>query len=186
MHVVLIEMVVDPICAIAFESEPEERDIMTRSPREAAEPLIGLPQLLVGALQGLGLLGGALGLYLLALRNDLGADTARSLAFIALTAGNLALVRSIGARGATLPRLFEAGHRAYWFVAIVATAIVAVCLLHPGLAALFGFALPPIGWALPAVALGLLLPLAFDLLKPLPAVRRALGGAAGNTSVGEN
>ena len=28
-----------------------------------------------------------------------------------------------------------------------------------------------------AIVLGLLLPLAFDLLKPLPAVRRALGGA---------
>lgn len=177
MHVVLIEMVVDPICAIAFENEPEERDIMARSPREAAEPLIGVAQLLVGAAQGVLLLGGALALYVCALREGLAADVARSLAFLALTAGNLALVRTIGARGSTLPRLFERGHRAYWIVASIASAIVAACLLHPGLAGLFGFALPPATWAAPAIVLGLLLPLAFDLLKPLPAIRRALGGA---------
>lgn len=38
MHVVLIEMVVDPICSIAFENEPTEPDLMQRGPRYPVEP----------------------------------------------------------------------------------------------------------------------------------------------------
>jgi Ca2+-transporting ATPase len=104
-------------------------------------------------------------------------DAQRSLAFVALTAGNLALVRVNGARGATLPRLFEAGHRVYWVVAGVASAIVSACMLWPSAAALFRFATPEPLHALGAAAAGIGAVLLFDLAKPLPAVRRALGGA---------
>jgi Ca2+-transporting ATPase len=104
-------------------------------------------------------------------------DVQRSLAFIALTAGNLALVRVNGARGATLPRLFERGHRVYWAVAALAAAIVALCMAWPAAAALFRFALPQPLHAAAAALAGILAVLAFDLVKPVPAVRRALGGA---------
>jgi Ca2+-transporting ATPase len=177
MHVVLIEMVVDPICSIAFENEPEERGIMRRPPRRADEPLVGLPQLAIGLAQGALLLLAVLAVHAVARTVGLTEDLQRSLAFVALTAGNLALVRVNGARGATLPRLFETGHRVYWLVATVAVAIVATCMLWPSAAALFRFAPPEPLHALAAAAAGVVAVLLFDLLKPVPAVRRALGGA---------
>ena len=175
MHVVLVEMVVDPICAIAFESEPGERDLMTRSPRRAAEPLLGLHQMLLGLAQGGFVLVGVIALYLAASAEGLGEAEARTLAFMALTAGNFALVRINGARGAALPRLFEAGHRAFWGVVIVASTIVAGCVLWPPAAALFGFAPPEAGWAAVAIAVGVASAALFEPCKALPWVRRTLG-----------
>lgn len=178
-HVVLIEMVIDPICSVAFEAEPEEAGLMRRPPRRAEEPLIGRSQLGLAAVQGLLLLAVVLGVQFAATALGQSAEVARSLAFLTLTAGNLMLVRVSGASGATLPRLFERGHAAYWIVAALASAIIGLCLLLPPLARLFGFDAPAPLAALLAVLAGLAATLAFDLLKPLPAVRRRLGGAAG-------
>ncbi|MFN9729664.1 MAG: cation-translocating P-type ATPase [Pseudomonadota bacterium] len=177
MHVVLIEMVVDPICSVAFEDEPEERGIMQRPPRRPDEPLVGWPQLAIGFAQGGLLLLAVLAVHFAARTAGLAEDVQRSLAFLALTAGNLALVRVNAARGATLPRLFEAGHRVYWIVTGAAAAIVAACMLWPAAAGLFRFAQPDPAHALAAAATGIAAVLLFDLAKPLPPVRRALGGA---------
>ncbi len=178
MHVVLIEMVVDPICSIAFESEPEEPGILRRPPRPASEPLIGWPQLLIGVAQGLVVLAGVLGVHAWARHLGLPEDTQRSLAFIALTAGNLALVRVTAVRGWTLARLVGAGRGVYWTVATIASAIVALTVYWPSAAALFGFAAPDPAHAALAIAAGIASALVFDLAKPLTTVRRALGAAA--------
>jgi len=175
MHVVLIEMVVDPICSVAFENEPEEQGIMQRPPRRASEPLIGARQLMLALVQGLLLLGTILAVHAWARSTGLSEDVQRSLAFITLTIGNLSLVRVNGARGATLPRLFQQGHRVYWLVAGSAALIVAICIWVPAAAALFRFAAPDAPHALLAAAAGMLAALSFDLCKLLPAVRRALG-----------
>jgi Ca2+-transporting ATPase len=177
MHVVLIEMVVDPICSVAFENEPEERGLMRRPPRPPAEPLIGVAQFALGLLQGVLLLAATLGVHFAARAAGLGDDAQRTLAFIALTAGNLALVRVNGARTATLARLFEAGHRVYWAVAGLAAAVVATCIAWAPAARLFRFETPDPLHALAAGLAGVAAVLAFDLLKPVPAVHRALGGA---------
>jgi Ca2+-transporting ATPase len=177
MHVVLIEMVVDPICSVAFENEPEERGLMQRPPRRPDEPLIGPAQLALGLAQGALLLAATLAVHYAARAGGLDEDVQRTLAFITLTAGNLALVRVNGARSATLPRLFDAGHRVYWGVAALAVAVVATCMAWAPAARLFRFAMPDPLQAVAAGLAGIAAVLAFDLLKPVPAVRRALGGA---------
>ena len=105
-------------------------------------------------------------------------DVARALAFIALTTGNLALVRVNGARGMTLPRLADAGHRAYWIVAAIACTTVALCITVPMLARAFDFAAPAPADAFVAALVGIAAALVFDLLKPLRRVRAALGRGA--------
>jgi Ca2+-transporting ATPase len=176
-HVVLTEMVIDPICSIAFENTPPERDLMQRPPRDPREGLIGWPQMALAFVQGSLLLAAAFGAYLAALA-PLGEPQARTLAFVALTAGNLMLVRVNATRGATLPRLLEPGHRVFWIVAGAAAAVVTACIAVPQLAALFRFAPPP-GLALIAAALvGAAAVLLFDLLKVRSDVQRVLGAAA--------
>ena len=51
-HVVLIEMIIDPMCSIAFEGMPEEMDIMDHPPLPLSDPLAGVTQILLGLLQG--------------------------------------------------------------------------------------------------------------------------------------
>src|SRR5579859_3981083 len=39
VHIVFLELIIDPACSIVFESEPEARDVMRRPPRAVNEPL---------------------------------------------------------------------------------------------------------------------------------------------------
>ncbi len=175
LHVVLIEMVVDPICAIAFENEPAEAGAMRQPPRNPADSPIGWAQLAVAAMFGTALLAATLGVFTFGLADGAQADTARSLAFVTLTAGNLMLVRIVGTRGATLPALLARDHGAYWLVAAAALAVTASCLAFPALRSLFRFDLPaplPLLWA---AAVGAGSVLVFDWVKLLPAIQRTLG-----------
>jgi Ca2+-transporting ATPase len=183
MHVVLIEMVIDPICSIAFESAPAESDLMQRPPRDPNDVMVGGAQLGLAAVQGMLLLIACIALYIGAMRGGVSVDAARALAFVALTAGNLMLVRVDAVRGLTLPSLLHRGHGAFWLIAGTASTIVASCIFVPWLAHLFRFdqpSLPALGLA---AAVGMLAVLCFDFLKLLPAVQRALGGLAADRSV---
>ena len=39
VHVVFLELIIDPACSIVFEAEPEEANVMNRPPRDPQRPL---------------------------------------------------------------------------------------------------------------------------------------------------
>lgn len=80
MHVVLLELLIDPICSLGFEAEPSDPDAMRRPPRTIAEPLFGRRQVLMAGLQGTLILATVLLTYGLALA-DFGEAMARGAAF---------------------------------------------------------------------------------------------------------
>ncbi len=178
MHVVLIEMIIDPICAIAFENEPVESGTMEQGPRRADELLLGWPQLVVACVQGLLLLATAFGIYLVAVGSGLETNVARAVVFIAFTAGNLSLIRVIATRKATLSQLFARDHGAYWIVGAAAVAVVAACITVPSLQRLFQFQTPSGRLAFLSLLLGIASALIFDVVKSSLIVQRALGHAA--------
>ena len=178
LHVVLIEMVIDPICAIAFENEPVEPGTMEQPPRRPNDPLLGWPQLGLALAQGILLLVAALGIYVVALGAAMQVDEARALAFVGFTAGNLMLIRVTATRGPTLYSLGATDHRAYWVLAGIAALVTALCVSVPSLSHLFQFATPHPGTALLAVLTGLASALVFDAAKSLPDVQRILGRSA--------
>jgi Ca2+-transporting ATPase len=51
-HVVLTEMVIDPVCSLAFEGAPEDPRVMQRPPRRSDEGIVGWPMLWQGLVQG--------------------------------------------------------------------------------------------------------------------------------------
>jgi Ca2+-transporting ATPase len=55
VHIVLLELLIDPACSVVFEAEPEAADVMTRPPRAASDSPFSLAALGSGGLQGLGL-----------------------------------------------------------------------------------------------------------------------------------
>lgn len=63
VHVVLLELVIDPTCSIVLERQPAERDIMERPPRKADEKLIKMGSLSKSLLQGFVLFGASFGTY---------------------------------------------------------------------------------------------------------------------------
>jgi Ca2+-transporting ATPase len=171
VHVVLVEMIIDPMSSIAFEATREERDVMDRPPRRVTERVAGMGQIALGLLQGSVLLVVCFVLYWQSLQWDLEVEEARTLVFITMTAGNLGLVRVNDTRRIALFHLFERGHATFWLIAATACLIVTVCIVQPTLAELFQFAPPDLHHAATAAGIGIGAVLLFDLIKMIPAIQ---------------
>lgn len=148
MHVVLMELAIDPLCALVFEAEPADAKAMRRPPRGRDEPLFGPVQIRRAVLQGLGVLAGVLGLYVWAL-GDWPETVARGAAFVALIVGNLGLALADSAGSG---RLFARYRRAYWLIAAAIIAVLAAVFSVPALAAVFGVSPPDATLLLAALA----------------------------------
>ena len=173
-HVVVVEMIIDPMSSIVFERTPEERDVMVRPPRSVEDPLAGIPQIIFGLIQGRVLLVVCLALYQGLLLEEASVEAARTAAFIAVTAGNLSLALVNSSREAVIVHMFERG-RMILIAAAIAVSFVSICIVQPNLAELFGFTRPQIGQAALAAGAGVAAVLLFDVAKFLPAVRRIMG-----------
>ena len=92
VHVVFLELIIDPACSIAFEAEPEEPDTMRRPPRNRKEPLFNQRTIIMSLLQGIAILLVILFIYGFTLKLGRGELEARGLAFTILVISNLALI----------------------------------------------------------------------------------------------
>jgi Ca2+-transporting ATPase len=141
-HVVLTEMVIDPVCSLAFEGAPEDPRVMLRPPRRASAGLLGRSLLTRGLTQGAWLLGATLAVYALALQAGRDEEVARTLAVLGLTAGNLLLVAVNASAGLGWRALLAPGTRAFWWVAAAATAALGLALAVPSARELLRLAVP--------------------------------------------
>jgi P-type Ca2+ transporter type 2C len=134
-----------------------------------------MPQIMLGIVQGSLLLLATLAVYWLSLRNGGTDGMARTLAFIALTAGNLTLVRVNGTQGLTVLRLFASGHRTFWSIAGLGVLAIWAAITLPALRSMLKFDVPDASPIAIAAVSGIVAVLLFDLLKLAPGVRKALG-----------
>jgi Ca2+-transporting ATPase len=159
VHVVLLELVIDPVCSLVFEAEPSDEGAMERPPRPAAESLFGARQLLVAAVQGALLLAAVLAVYAWSLGAASEAQ-ARGAAFVALIAGNLLLAFSDFATSGA--RLFDRRRAPFWLICLVAAGVLGAILGVPALAEVFRMAPPPLA---PAAVAAAALAAAFALFR---------------------
>ncbi|MGA0532670.1 cation-translocating P-type ATPase [Hansschlegelia sp. KR7-227] len=141
MHVVLMELIVDPVCSVAFEAEPERRDSMRRPPRSPTRSLFGRREILAGLLEGALVLAVTLAGFVAALRLGLHEDQARGLLLSMLITANLALAYGGIARFGE--PVFQR-QRLPFFLVVAATALFMACALYvPQVSAMLRVAAPP-------------------------------------------
>jgi len=140
-HVVLMELIIDPTCSLAFEAEPGEKDAMLKPPRPQSEPLFGTRDLLLGVLQGFVVFLAAISVYVLAHGLSIAEPQARGLSFATLILGNLTLALSDALPKGVSP--FARENAFFWAIAAAALSIVGAGLYFPPLAALLRFQAPP-------------------------------------------
>lgn len=93
LHVVLLELLIDPTCSVVLERQPAEEDIMERRPRAPQERLLTSKLLLKSILQGILMFAASFGTYLTVLHTRIdNADVARSMGLTIIILGNLFLV----------------------------------------------------------------------------------------------
>jgi len=139
IHIVFVEMMVDPACSIAFEGEPAERDVMRRPPRPAGARLFDLRLVAVALLQGASVAAASILAFRIGLARTGADDVARALAFAALIGGNisLVLVNRSWTRGALA--MLRTRNLASWSIAGGATLVAGLAFALPLLRRAFRF-----------------------------------------------
>ena len=94
LHVVLLELIIDPTCSVVLERQPAEHDIMDRKPRNPNEKLLSAGTLTKSILQGIAIFGASFGSYIVFLRNSPdNAPLARTMGLSIVMLANLFLVQ---------------------------------------------------------------------------------------------
>ncbi|NEW84492.1 MAG: HAD-IC family P-type ATPase, partial [Mariniphaga sp.] len=94
VHIVFLELIIDPACSIVFEAEKEELNVMSRPPKPYDEPFFGAKKILLSCSQGVGILIIVFCVYLYGLSNGYSEREVRALAFTTLIASNIAVILS--------------------------------------------------------------------------------------------
>jgi Ca2+-transporting ATPase len=139
LHIVFLELVIDPACSTAFESEPEHYNIMNRPPRDPAGRMFDARTIAFGLMQGLVLLVITASAFLISLHRGQGELDARAISFTTLVLGNLALIWTNRSRTRTIPELFRSRNVALSAITFGALAFLVVVLYVPGARSLFQF-----------------------------------------------
>ena len=157
VHIVFLEMVIDPSCSVVFEVEPEEPNVMRRAPRKRSESLLSRHTLTWTMLQGLGVLAVVFGLFGLARYRGYSEADARTIAFAALLVSNLALIAANRSWSLGLFAALRKHNSALWWIMGGALTVLALVIYVPPLQALFHFApLHPRDLALAFGAVGII------------------------------
>lgn len=91
IHIVFLELIIDPACTVVFESEREEAGVMSRPPRSLKDSLFGARSLYVGLVQGVGQLAVQLAFIFWALP-IYGEQVTRAAVFTGMVLCNLGLI----------------------------------------------------------------------------------------------
>ena len=167
IHIALLEMIIDPVCSLAFEAEKEEHDIMQRPPRRPESPLFSR------ALVGWAVIQGSLALIVTGgltwhfWQSGMAADELRSAAFFALVLAIAGLILVNRRYSASLVAALARANPALAMVLGTVAAILLATQLAAPIASLFSFA--PVGLASLVTILlaGLVMLVVLERLKPL-------------------
>lgn len=132
VHIVFLELIIDPACSLLFEAEGAEKDIMRRPPRRPDEGLFNTRVLGISLLQGGFVLAAVLLMFRMA--DVLGQpqeNSRRSFVFATLVLANLALIMTNRSWSRTIVAMFKEPNAVLWWILGGATAMLGLVLHVP-------------------------------------------------------
>ena len=142
LHIVFMELIIDPVCSIAFESEKEEIGVMKRPPRDPNMAFFGLKQIFKSSLIGLILLAMVLTVYFFSMQEGHTEGEIRAIAFTSLILGNIFLIlTTLSKTRNAIDVLFE-DNISLKIILFVASTMMFLLVSVPYLRELFSFEYP--------------------------------------------
>jgi Ca2+-transporting ATPase len=173
VHIVFLELLIDPACSVVFEAEEGEADLMRRPPRPAGQPLLSRGRLLLALLEGASVLVVVLAVFGTALYRQQGDREARALAFTTLIVANLGLIFTNRSWSRTLAESVRTPNAAARGVYGGGIALLLLVLYVPPLRELFHFSALHVDDLAICLGAGLLSVLWFEGFKALRGRRDA-------------
>jgi Ca2+-transporting ATPase len=167
VHIVFLELIIDPACSVVFEAEAEEPNVMQRPPRRPSDPLFSRRTIGMSLLQGAGVLLVVFGMFFAATTRGASVEEARAFTFATLIVANLGLILVNRSQSQTALTMLRTPNTALWWVVGGATFFLGLVLYVPFLRELFHLApLHPVDLAL-CLAAGIFSVLWVDVVKIL-------------------
>jgi Ca2+-transporting ATPase len=94
VHIVFLELIIDPACTMIFEAEKEEKNVMSRPPKDINEPFFGARKIFFSCMQGIGIIVICLLVYFIGLKMGYSEKGVRTLTFVTLIVSNIAVILS--------------------------------------------------------------------------------------------
>lgn len=151
IHIVFMELIIDPVCSIAFESEQEESGIMLRPPRSAQEQFFGRKKITFALFKGVLLLCTVLIVFMLSLQEGHSEGEVRAIAFSTLIIGNIFLILTDLSRTRSFLSVFLERSKVTLVIIAIAVGLLLATLSVPALHFIFNFEYPGLSHFLPAV-----------------------------------
>jgi P-type Ca2+ transporter type 2C len=172
VHVVFLELIIDPACSIVYEAENAEADIMNRPPRDPKESIFNRKTLAMSLLQGTSVLIIVLVVFGITLFRGQGELEARAMTFTTLIVANLGLILTNRSWTRTIFGTMRSPNPAVWWVSGGAILFLGIVLYVPFFRDLFSLAkLHPIDLAI-CLSAGIISIIWFEGLKLIKGFRR--------------
>jgi Ca2+-transporting ATPase len=94
VHIVFLELIIDPACTMIFEAEKEEKNVMSRPPKDINLPFFGGKKIFFSCMQGIGILIICLLVYFIGIKMGYTEKSVRTLTFVTLIVSNIAVIIS--------------------------------------------------------------------------------------------
>ncbi len=165
VHIVFMELIIDPACSIVFEAEKEEKNVMNRPPRDINEPFFGMNKILLSCMQGLGILAIVFSVYLFCLKHGYNEGEVRALSFTTLIASNIAVILANRSWSRNIFQILAVPNSTVKWVAGGAIFFLILTLKVPFLLGLFQFEKISLNEAIICIAAGFLSIAWFEIYK---------------------
>lgn len=166
IHIALIQMVIDPVCALVFEAEREETDIMSRAPRDPEQPLFSIQMIGWSVFQGAVAFAILSATFLTVTHYGMPQNDVRELIFLSLIISIVALILVNRSFKTSLIEAFTRRNVTLLYVLGAVTAVLMLTLLIPALRNLLKFGSPDWVHVAGAIGLGAFLLILLEVLKP--------------------
>lgn len=142
VHLAFLELIIDPVCSIAFEAEPAEPSIMRRPPRPVSDRLFGRSVLTAGVMEGAFVLLAVFAVHIGVGRMGQGPDHARAIAFATLIFANIGLILTLRSRTEPAWTFLKRRNPTLGWIGLALIVVSGVVLYAPGVVTIFHFASP--------------------------------------------
>lgn len=141
IHIVFMELVVDPACSLVFEMAPAEKTVMNQPPRKLSVPLFSKQTILFSLRQGLIVLAGVFGSFMFARYQGYSEETVRAITFSTLVFVNMGLLFINYSWSKTLFNTIRFYNKTFWLIQLMTLTFLLAALYIPYLQHLFKFSL---------------------------------------------
>ena len=142
VHLAFLELIIDPVCSIAFEAEPAEPSIMKRPPRAAQSRLFGRPVLTAGLMEGAFVLLAVFVVYITVGKMGDVPDHARAIAFATLIFANIGLILTLRSRTEPAWVVLKRRNSTLGWIGVALVAMSGLVLYTPKVVDIFHFSPP--------------------------------------------